>query len=47
LHAALNTASPIAAIKNPKKAASIIVTASPLTGGARPAPRLSPPRQKA
>jgi hypothetical protein len=44
--ASLNTASPIGAINNPKKAASITATASALTGGARPLPHLSPPLQK-
>jgi len=42
-----NTASPIAAINNPKKAVSITATASALTGGARPLPHLSPPLKKA
>ncbi|HEX7229191.1 MAG TPA: hypothetical protein VF452_02265 [Candidatus Binatia bacterium] len=44
--ASLNTASPIVAINNPKKAASITVIASALTGGVRPKPYLSPQLQK-
>ena len=47
LPVSLNTASPIAAINNPKKAASITATASALTGGARPLPHLSPQPKKA
>jgi hypothetical protein len=47
LPASLNTASPIGAINNPKKAASITATASALTGGARPKPYLNPQRKKA
>jgi hypothetical protein len=45
--ASLNTASPIVAINNPKKAASITVTANAPTGGARPWPPLNRPLQKA
>jgi len=44
--AALNTASPIVAINNPKKAASITATGSAPTGGARPSPGLRRPQQK-
>jgi hypothetical protein len=44
--AGLNTASPIVAIRNLKKAASITATASALTGCARPWPHLSPQLQK-